>query len=54
MFKDYERRRAAVKMFFERVQKCAPISADLRRTAINGGYWLVSFVVMGVILGAWR
>jgi hypothetical protein len=23
-------------------------------TAINGGYWLVSFVVMGVILGAWR
>lgn len=23
-------------------------------TAINGGYWLVSFVVMGTILGAWR
>lgn len=23
-------------------------------TAINGGYWLVSFVVMGFILGAWR
>ena len=23
-------------------------------TAINGGYWLVSFVVMGAILGAWR
>ncbi|CAN5546671.1 DUF1761 domain-containing protein [soil metagenome] len=22
--------------------------------AINGGYWLVSFVVMGAILGAWR
>lgn len=21
---------------------------------INGGYWLVSFVVMGAILGAWR
>jgi hypothetical protein len=23
-------------------------------TAVNGGYWLVSFVVMGFILGAWR
>ena len=23
-------------------------------TVINGGYWLVSFVVMGAILGAWR
>ena len=23
-------------------------------TAINGGYWVVSFVVMGAILGAWR
>lgn len=23
-------------------------------TAINGGYWLVAFVVMGAILGAWR
>ena len=23
-------------------------------TATNGGYWLVSFVVMGTILGAWR
>jgi hypothetical protein len=23
-------------------------------TAINGGYWLVSFVVMVAILGAWR
>ncbi len=23
-------------------------------TVINGGYWLVSFVVMGTILGAWR
>ena len=23
-------------------------------TAINGGYWLVSFVVMGAILGVWR
>ena len=23
-------------------------------TAINGGYWLVAFVVMGTILGAWR
>lgn len=23
-------------------------------TAINGAYWLVSFVVMGAILGAWR
>ena len=23
-------------------------------TAINGGYWVVAFVVMGVILGAWR
>jgi hypothetical protein len=23
-------------------------------TAINGGYWFVSFVVMGAILGAWR
>lgn len=23
-------------------------------TAINGGYWLVSFVVMGAIIGAWR
>ena len=23
-------------------------------TAINGGYWLVAFVVMGGILGAWR
>ncbi|MGH9146986.1 MAG: DUF1761 domain-containing protein [Vicinamibacterales bacterium] len=23
-------------------------------TAINGGYWLVSFVIMGAILGAWR
>lgn len=22
--------------------------------AINGGYWVVSFVVMGAILGAWR
>lgn len=22
--------------------------------AINGGYWLVSFVVMGALLGAWR
>jgi hypothetical protein len=22
--------------------------------AVNGGYWLVSFVVMGAILGAWR
>lgn len=21
---------------------------------VNGGYWLVSFVVMGAILGAWR
>jgi uncharacterized protein DUF1761 len=26
----------------------------LAYTAINGGYWLVSFVVMGAILGAWR
>ena len=23
-------------------------------SAINGGYWLVSFAVMGAILGAWR
>jgi hypothetical protein len=23
-------------------------------TVINGGYWIVSFVVMGTILGAWR
>lgn len=23
-------------------------------TAINGGYWLVSLVVMGAILGTWR
>jgi len=23
-------------------------------TAINGGYWAVSFIVMGAILGAWR
>jgi len=23
-------------------------------TAINGGYWVVAFVVMGAILGAWR
>ncbi|HXW07662.1 MAG TPA: DUF1761 domain-containing protein [Vicinamibacterales bacterium] len=23
-------------------------------TAINGGYWLVSFAVMGLILGGWR
>ena len=23
-------------------------------TLINGGYWFVSFVVMGAILGAWR
>jgi hypothetical protein len=23
-------------------------------TAINGGYWVVSFVVMGFILGTWR
>jgi hypothetical protein len=23
-------------------------------TAINGGYWIVSFVVMGAILGGWR
>ena len=23
-------------------------------TAINGGYWVVSFIVMGAILGAWR
>ena len=23
-------------------------------TAINGGYWVVAFVVMGTILGAWR
>jgi hypothetical protein len=23
-------------------------------TLINGGYWLVSFTVMGAILGAWR
>jgi hypothetical protein len=23
-------------------------------TAINGGYWFVSLVVMGAILGAWR
>ena len=23
-------------------------------TAINGGYWLLSLVVMGAILGAWR
>lgn len=23
-------------------------------TVINGGYWVVSFVVMGAILGAWR
>jgi hypothetical protein len=23
-------------------------------TLVNGGYWLVSFVVMGAILGAWR
>ena len=23
-------------------------------TVINGGYWLVSFIVMGAILGAWR
>lgn len=22
--------------------------------AINGGYWLVSFVIMGAIIGAWR
>jgi hypothetical protein len=22
--------------------------------AVNGGYWLVSFVVMGAIIGAWR
>ena len=26
----------------------------LSYTVINGGYWLVSFVVMGAILGAWR
>jgi hypothetical protein len=26
----------------------------LSYTAINGGYWVVSFVVMGAILGAWR
>lgn len=26
----------------------------LAYTAINGGYWLVAFVVMGAILGAWR
>jgi hypothetical protein len=23
-------------------------------TVINGGYWVVAFVVMGAILGAWR
>ena len=23
-------------------------------TAINGGYWFVSLVLMGAILGAWR
>jgi hypothetical protein len=23
-------------------------------TIINGGYWVVSFVVMGAIIGAWR
>jgi hypothetical protein len=23
-------------------------------TTVNGGYWLVSFVVMGAIIGAWR
>lgn len=23
-------------------------------TFINGGYWIVSFVVMGTIIGAWR
>lgn len=22
--------------------------------AINGGYWMVSFIVMGAIIGAWR
>lgn len=22
--------------------------------AVNGGYWVVSFIVMGAILGAWR
>lgn len=26
----------------------------LAYTAINGGYWLVAFVIMGAILGAWR
>ena len=26
----------------------------LAYTAINGGYWLVSVVVMGAILGVWR
>lgn len=25
-----------------------------RYIAINGGYWVVAFTVMGVILGAWR
>jgi hypothetical protein len=25
-----------------------------RYTAINGGYWLVAFAVMGAILGGWR
>jgi hypothetical protein len=23
-------------------------------TAINGGYWLVSFIVMGALIGGWR
>lgn len=26
----------------------------LTYTAVNGGYWLVSLIVMGTILGAWR
>jgi hypothetical protein len=26
----------------------------LAYTLVNGGYWFVSFVVMGAILGAWR
>jgi hypothetical protein len=25
-----------------------------RYVAVNGGYWIVAFTVMGAILGAWR
>ena len=39
-------REAVLLRFFER--------RPFAYTAINGGYWLVSFVVMGTILGAWR